>query len=64
MVNCLVAIAFLITIFARYVDTEKFPPSAFYNIGMTFFLSMSSIGLLAVDLSFTLFNRAKDDVEA
>jgi hypothetical protein len=59
-----VAIAVLISIFARYVDTDKFTGSAFFSIGMTYFFSLSSIGLLAIDLSFTLYNEKIGDKEA
>lgn len=31
--------------------------SAFINIGLTYFLSLSSIGLLGLDLAFTLYSR-------
>ena len=48
------AITVCATIFARYVDSEKFPLSAYYNIGMCYFFSLSSIGLLGVDLAFTI----------
>ncbi len=50
----IVAICSLITVFARYVDSEMFPPSAYFQVGIIYFLSLSSIGLLAIDLSFTL----------
>jgi hypothetical protein len=43
--------------FARYADLEKFPKSAFFNIGMTYFFAFSSIGLLSIDLGFTLLNK-------
>lgn len=52
----------MITIFSRYADLEKFPVSAFFNIGMTYFFSLSSIGLLAIDLGFTLNNKYYDDL--
>lgn len=54
----------MVTIFARYVDSEKFPPSAYFNIGFTYFYSLMSIGILSVDLAFSLYNRAEDDEEA
>ena len=53
------AIAVIVSIFARYVDMDKFTSSAFFAIGMTFFFALSSIGLLAIDLSFTLYNENK-----
>lgn len=59
----LVAIAAIVTIFARYVNLEKFPYSAFFSIGFTFFFSLSSIGLLAVDLSFSLYNQENENKE-
>lgn len=58
----LVSICSLITVFARYVDSESFPPSAYFQVGIIYFLSLSSIGLLAIDLSFTLQDRALDDL--
>ena len=54
----LVSVCVLVTIFARYVDSEKFPFSAYFNIGMTYFYSLMSMGILAVDLGFSLYNRA------
>ena len=51
------AICSLITVFARYVDSERFPLSAYIHVGVIFFLSLCSIGLLAIDLSFTLDDR-------
>jgi len=56
----LVAAAFTISIFLRYVSTEKFPVSAFFNIGITYFFAFSKIGMLAVDLAFTRYNRDHD----
>lgn len=47
----------LVTMFARYADAERFPISAYLNIGMVFILSFSSIGLLGLDLAFTLRDR-------
>jgi hypothetical protein len=58
-----VAICSLITVFARYVDSERFPVSAFFQVGIIYFFSLSSIGLLAIDLSFTLKYREDDDYE-
>jgi hypothetical protein len=59
----LVAICSLITVFARYVDSERFPFSAYFQVGIIYFLSLSSIGLLAIDLSFTLQDRYQGDLE-
>ena len=63
MINelCLVATCVLVTLFARYADTERFPTSAFVNIGLTYLLSLSSIGLLGLDLAFTLRDRVDND---
>lgn len=58
----IVSLSVLITIFARYADSEKFPISAYLNIGMTYFYSLSSIGMLAVDLGFTLYNRENNNI--
>lgn len=49
--------------FARYVDLERFPTSAFFNIGFIYLYSFMSIGMLAVDLSFTLYNRDRNDLQ-
>eukprot|EP00347_Sterkiella_histriomuscorum_P021826 403332633 len=59
----IMAICVQITIFARYVDREKFPISAFFNIGMTFFFSFSSIGILSMDLAFTLNHKYHNDLK-
>ena len=48
----------LVTLFARYADEDRFPTSAYANIGLTYLLSLSSIGLLGLDLAFTLRDRA------
>jgi hypothetical protein len=53
-----------VTLFARYADTERFPTSAFANIGATYLLSLSSIGLLALDLAFTLRDRDDKDTSS
>ena len=53
----IVAVCSLITVFARYVDSERFPISAYFQVGVIYFLSLCSIGLLAIDLSFTLQDR-------
>jgi cytochrome c biogenesis protein CcdA len=50
-------------VFARYVDSERFPISAFFQVGIIYFLSLCSIGLLAVDIAFTLRNRYYQDLE-
>jgi hypothetical protein len=52
--DSLVATCVLLSLFARYADTERFPISAYINIGITNLLSLSSIGLLAIDLAYTL----------
>lgn len=54
----IVALCVLITLFARYADAERFPLSAYLNIGLTYLLSLSSLGLLGIDLAFTLKDRA------
>jgi len=60
----LVAICSLITVFARYVDSERFPISAYFHVGVIFLLSLCSIGLMAIDLSFTLVDRYQNDLES
>ena len=59
----LVSFCALVTMFARYVDLERFPASAFFNIGFIYLYSFMSIGMLAVDLSFSLYNRSRNDEE-
>jgi hypothetical protein len=54
-----VSLCVLITLFARYADSERFPLSAYLNIGLTYLLSLSSLGLLGIDLAFTLKDRAQ-----
>ena len=44
----------MLSLFARYADTERFPISAYINIGLTNVLSLSSVGLLGIDLAYTL----------
>jgi hypothetical protein len=52
-----VSLCVLITLFARYADLERFPISAYVNIGVIMILSLSSIGLLGLDLGYTLRDR-------
>jgi hypothetical protein len=52
-----VSVCVLVTLFAKYADLNRFPISAFLNIGMVYVLSISSIGLLGLDLAFTLRDR-------
>ncbi len=56
------AICSLISVFARYTDSERFPFSAYIHVGFIFFFSLLSIGLLAIDLSFTLQDRVRNDL--
>eukprot|EP00347_Sterkiella_histriomuscorum_P020171 403338832 len=63
IISVILSICVLVTIFARYVDSEKFPISAYFNIGMTYFYSLMSIGILAVDLGFSLYNRETQSLE-
>lgn len=53
----IVATCVLITLFARYASLDRFPTSAFANIGLVYLLSLSSVGLLGLDLAFTLRSR-------
>lgn len=62
-VYCLVAICVLVTLFSRYADLERFPTSAYLNIGLTYLLSLSSIGLLGLDLAYTIRDR-QDGIES
>lgn len=57
------SVCVVVTIFARYVDSERFPLSAYFNIGMTYFYSLMSMGILAVDLGFSLYNRETQSLE-
>lgn len=58
------SLCILITLFSRYADSDRFPKTAFFNIGGSLFYSLASIGFLAVDLGFTLRNRAYENLEA
>lgn len=51
----------LFTLLNRYADTERFPKTAFFNIGCSMMWSLSSIGFLGIDLGFTLRNRQDGD---
>ena len=51
------AAAVTCSIFLRYASTDRFRTSAYLTIGITYFFAFSQIGLLAVDLSFTRYNR-------
>lgn len=44
----------MMSLFTRYADTDRFPVSAYINIGLTNVLSLSSVGLLGIDLAYTL----------
>lgn len=54
----------MITVFAMFVDSERFPVSAYFQIGAIYFLSFCSIGLLAIDLAFTLEDRYYGDLDS
>ena len=60
----MISVALTISIFARYVWFDHFPPSAFINIGLTFIFSFFQIGLAATDVAFTKKNRALGNFEA
>ena len=51
----------MISIFARYVDTQRFPTSAYFNISLIYLLSLSSLGLLGLDLAYTLYGRESQE---
>jgi hypothetical protein len=51
----------MISIFARYVDTQRFPTSAYFNISLIYLLSLSSLGLLGLDLAYTLYARESQE---
>ena len=57
----IVSTCVLVTLFARYADMERFPVSAYVNIGLTYLLSLSSIGLLGIDLAYTLKMRSQNE---
>lgn len=48
---------------AIYADKEMFPVSAYIVIGSSLFFAFVMVGLLATDLSFTLKNKASDNLE-
>jgi hypothetical protein len=50
----------MLSLFARYADTERFPISAYINIGLTSILSLASVGLLGIDLAYTLKVRTNN----
>ena len=47
----------LLSLFARYASLDRFPVSAFINIGLIYLLAFSSFGLLGLDLAYTLYAR-------
>mmetsp|Transcript_33362 Transcript_33362/g.24110 ORF Transcript_33362/g.24110 Transcript_33362/m.24110 type:complete len:116 (+) Transcript_33362:187-534(+) len=59
----LISTASVVTMLARYTSTEMFPFEAYIVLGTAYWFGFMSIGLLAVDLSFTLFNQANSDIE-
>mmetsp|Transcript_6318 Transcript_6318/g.8133 ORF Transcript_6318/g.8133 Transcript_6318/m.8133 type:complete len:97 (+) Transcript_6318:193-483(+) len=59
----LVSLACVVSLLARYIDTEMFPIEAYFVIGIAFWFGFMSIGLLAVDLGFTLHNQVNNDLE-
>jgi hypothetical protein len=50
-------VCIFLSLFARYASLERFPVSAFINIGLIYLLAFSSFGLLGLDLAYTLFAR-------
>jgi len=46
-----------LNLIARYASLDRFPVSAFINIGLNYLLAFSSYGVLALDLAFTLYAR-------
>jgi hypothetical protein len=50
-------VCILLSLFARYASLDRFPVSAFINIGLIYLLAFSSFGLLGLDLAYTLFSR-------
>ena len=49
------------SLFAMYIDTQRFPTSAYVNISLIYLLSLSSMGLLGLDLAYTLFDRERKE---
>jgi len=62
--SLLISISATVSILARYVWLEHFPPSAFLNIGAAFVLSFFQIGLAATDIAFTRKSRANANHES
>jgi hypothetical protein len=52
-----VSLCVLLSLFARYASLDRFPVSAFINIGLIYLLAFSSFGLLGLDLAYTLYSR-------
>jgi hypothetical protein len=57
-VTITVSLCTVVSIFLRYASPERFPVSAFINIGLTYFFSFCTLGFLAVDIAFSQFNKA------
>ena len=60
VVTIVISLCITISIFLRYSATERFPISAYINIGLTYFFSFCTIGFLAIDIAFTRFNKKKN----
>lgn len=56
-----ISLCIVATLFLRYASPDRFPISAFINIGLTYFFSLCTLGFLAVDIAFTRYNEVTED---
>lgn len=62
--STLCSTAVTVWVFCRYSSKQKFPKTAYLNIGLTMFFSLASIGILATDVGFTLYYEHENDIES
>lgn len=63
IITIVTSLCTVVSIFLRYSAPERFPISAYLNIGLTYFFSFCTIGFLAIDIAFTRFNKKNDLVQ-
>lgn len=56
IITITVSLCTVVSIFLRYSAPQRFPLSAYINIGLTYFFSFCTIGFLAIDVAFTRYN--------